>query len=241
MGSMHTLSVQFRLLLVDPIEGVLDPPIKTYVVVIDALDECTKVVTVEKLVQAVVDFAPDIPLKFFISSRDTTQIRSAFHHNSTLRPKIVSLHSIERGVVQEDIKLYLKTSLSVIVQKNLQPIPWPPPIELEILLQRSDGLFIYAATALRYLGVPDVDFRKRLTHITRLTPSRLKPGVIDSLITRSCGRPSTVDLDLTKCLRDVTHCLPPCFCWSPCLWTPLHICRARAVFRLELPWHHFTP
>ena len=181
VGSLHKLSVQFRLLLVDPIKSVLDSSLKTYVVVIDALDECTNLGTVEKLIQAIVEFAPDMPLKFLISSRETTQIRSAFSHNPTYTPTIISLQTIERTVVQEDIKLYLHTSLSAIVKKNPLPIPWPPLDEFEILLERSDRLFIYAATALRYIGAPDVDFRERLTHITRLTPARMETGVIDSL------------------------------------------------------------
>ena len=181
VGSLHNLSVQFRLLLVDLIKNVLDSSLKTYVVIVDALDECTKLVTVEKFIQAVVDFAPDMPLKFFISSRDSTQIQSAFYHNATYAPKIVSLHTIEGKVVQEDIKLYLRTSLSAIITKSRLPIHWPPLDEFNILLERSDRLFIYAATALRYIGAPNVDFRERLTHITRLTPARMQTGVIDSL------------------------------------------------------------
>ena len=181
VGSLHKLSVQFRLLLVDLIKSVCDSSLKTYVIVIDALDECTNLGIVEKLIQAIVEFAPDMHLKFFISSRDITQIRSAFHHNPNCTPTIVSLHTIERTVVQEDIKLYLRTSLSAIITKNGLSIPWPPLDEFEILLERSDRLFIYAATAVRYIGAPNVDFRKRLAHITRLTPARMNTGIIDSL------------------------------------------------------------
>ena len=83
--------------------------------------------------------------------------------------------------MQEDIKTYLQNSLSAIVRRSEQPLSWPSPDELEILLERSDRLFIYAATAVRYIGAPDVDFRKRLAHITRLTPARMNTGIIDSL------------------------------------------------------------
>ena len=180
VGSMHPLSKQFRLLLVGPIQRTLDPSVDTYkIVVIDALDECTNLGTVEKLIQAIVEFAPDMPLKFFISSRDTTQIRNAFHRNLNYMPKIVSLHTIEG--VQEDIKLYLQKSLSTIVTKHRLSIAWPPLDEFEILLERSETLFIYAATAVRYIGARDVDFRKRLDHITHLTPARMNTGIIDSL------------------------------------------------------------
>ena len=179
VGSLHAVSKQFRLLLLNPIKGVLDSSIKIYkIVIIDALDECTAPGTVENLIQAVVEFASDMPLKFFISCRDTTRIRSAFLHNRTHLPKILSLHNVE---VQEDIKLYLEASLSAIVERNQLSIRWPPPDELGILLERADKLFIYAATAVRYIGTHEVDFRERLKDITRLTPARMQTGVIDSL------------------------------------------------------------
>ena len=179
VGSLHNLSVQFRSLLVDLIKS--DLSLETYVIVIDAFDECTNLGMVEKLIQATVGFAPDMRLKFFISSRDITQIRRAFHHNPNRTPTIVSLHTIERTVVQEDIKLYRHTSLSAIVTMSQLSIPWPPSDEFEILLERSERLFIYAVTAVRYIGAPNVDFRKSLAHITRLTPARMNTGIIDSL------------------------------------------------------------
>ena len=86
-----------------------------------------------------------------------------------------------RTVVQGDIKRYLHTLLSAIIAKNWLSIAWPPSDEFKILLEWSDGLFIYAATALRYIGAPGVDFREHLTHITRLTPARMQTGIIDSL------------------------------------------------------------
>ena len=182
VGSMRTLSKQFRLLLVEPMKRALGPSVKTYkTVVIDPLDECINLGTVEKLVQSVVDYAPAMPLKFIVASRVTTKIRKAFHHNSKHPPKILSLHDVERTIVQGDIKTYLHTSLSEIAQGGDRPLSWPPPDELEILVERSDRLFIYAATAVRYIGAPDVDFRKRLAHVTRLTPARMNTGIIDSL------------------------------------------------------------
>ena len=182
VGSMHTLSKQFRLLLVEPIQRALDPSVKTYkTVVIDALDECTNLGTVEKLIQAIVGFAPDMPLKFMVASRVTTKVWNAFHHNSKYPPKTLSLYDVERSIIQEDIKLYLHTSLSAIVTKHRLSISWPPPNEFEILLERSDRLFIYAATAVRYIDSPDVDFRQRLAHITCLTPARMNTRIIDSL------------------------------------------------------------
>ena len=182
VGSMRTLSNQFHLLLADPIQRAFGLSVKIYkIVVIDALDECINLGTVEKFVQAVVDYTPAMPLKFIVASRVTPQIQKAFHHNPEHPPKTVSLHDVERAIVQGDIRTYLQSSLSEIVRGSEQALFWPPPDELEILLERSDRLFIYAATAVRYIGAPEVDFRERLKHITRLTPARMQTGVIDSL------------------------------------------------------------
>ena len=182
VGSMHTLSKEFRLLLVEPIQRALGLSVKTYkIVVIDALDEYIHLGTVEKLVQSVVDYAPAMPLKFIVASRVTPQIQKAFHHNPEHPPKILSLHDVESAIVQGDIRTYLQSSLSEIVRGSEQALFWPPPDQLEILLERSDRLFIYAVTAVRYIGAPEVDFKERLEHVTRLTPARMQTGVIDSL------------------------------------------------------------
>ena len=142
----------------------------------------------KKLVESVVDYTPTMPLKSIVASRVTTKIRKAFHHNSEHPPKIISLHDVERTIVQGDIKTYLQNSLCEIVQGDERSLFWPPPDELEILVERSDRLFIYAATAVRYIGAPDVDFRKRLAHITRLTPAKMNMGTIDSLYNDIMGQ-----------------------------------------------------
>ena len=175
VGSMHPLSKQFYLLLVGPIKSIE----KMYVVVIDALDECTDLRAVEKLIQAIVEFAPDMRLKFMVTSRDTTQISEAFHHNSEYPPKILSLDDVKRSIVQGDIKTYIQNSLSAIARRSEQPLSWSP--ELEILLERSNRLFIYAVTVVRFLVQDDGDFGMRLAYITRLTPGRIDTEVIDSL------------------------------------------------------------
>jgi hypothetical protein len=67
--------MQFCLLLVELIKYVLDPSIKMYkMIIIDAINECAKLGRVEKLIQSVIELAPHIPLKFFISSQDLTTI-----------------------------------------------------------------------------------------------------------------------------------------------------------------------
>ena len=64
--------------------------------VIDAVDECAKLWTVENLSQSVVTYIPHIPLKFFIFSWETTTIQNAFNHNTSYPKKIIALHNVEK-------------------------------------------------------------------------------------------------------------------------------------------------
>ena len=119
--------------------------------------------------------------QFMVTSRDTTQISKVFHHNFQDPPKIFPLHDVETSIVQGDIKKYLQNSLSEIRRNRKQPLPWPAPDKLEFLLKRSDRLFIYAATVIRFLGKDDGELRRRLAYITRPTPGGMYTEAIDSL------------------------------------------------------------
>jgi hypothetical protein len=77
--------------------------------------------------------------------------------------------------------MYFQISLSSIARCSSEPNSWPPPDELEILLERSDGLFIYAASAVRFIGAPDEDFRGCLTFITGLEPLKDTMSGLDLL------------------------------------------------------------
>ena len=121
MVSSLTLSQQFSLLLVKPVQKVFGNTVKTCkIVIIDGVDECARFVTVEKLIQCVVTFSPDMPLKLSISSWDTSRIRNAFTHNTFHPPTIVALHDTEENVVKGDMKAYFETSLSTIARKAQQ-------------------------------------------------------------------------------------------------------------------------
>jgi hypothetical protein len=86
-------------------------------------------------------------------------------------PSVLHLHDIERSIVKEDIKKYLAEVLGLL----------SPPLhaeQLEELANRAGNLFIYAATAARYIR-PDnirVDSHARLQTMLK-TKTELAPGV----------------------------------------------------------------
>lgn len=171
-----SLSEQFRSLVVLPVQRVFPNPAKTYqIVVIDAIDECSDQSIVESLIGVILACALDLPLKFFIASRPEPRIRKAFRNNATPSSNIkvfdeIHLHEATKDDVRNDIQTYLQRSLSDIAVNDgvsQHPSDWPPENEFQELLKHCEDLFIYAATAVRYIGAENGDYRERLTNMTR--------------------------------------------------------------------------
>ncbi|CAE6536969.1 unnamed protein product, partial [Rhizoctonia solani] len=155
-GTLNVMQ-QFEKLVHHPILKVKDNIPESVVIVIDALDECNDKFSVRLLLDVLLKFAGELPLKFFVSSRPESQIRDRMMSQGGASRSIVHLHDIEHSIVENDIKKYLTEALS--------PMNPPPPHEqIEILAQRSRNLFIYAATLVRYIYPEDahVDSNGRL-------------------------------------------------------------------------------
>ena len=87
--------------------------------------------------------------------------------------------------MQCDIEVYLGSKFSEIAKScgySQHDSCWPPEEEVMTLLTRSDGLFIYAATAIRYIGAPGVNSVLCLTTIVRPGHASVwQASTIDSL------------------------------------------------------------
>ena len=157
------LQEQFKKLVYSPLGTTADKPSRTYkIVVIDAVDECVNLTVVSSLIEVILQWTSDIPLKIVIASRDETPIRNAFFS----RPELLNafyLHEVEKDVVKDDIKQYITKSLASIQQRYLgQSLDgWPSQAELSALFDLSGTLFIYAATAIRFID--DEGYQDRLS------------------------------------------------------------------------------
>ena len=161
--SYHNVDEQFKQLIYNPLRTTTSKMATTYkVVIIDAVDECVNLEVVSSFIKLVLKSAPDIPLKIFITSRDEYQIRKAFKSGDSVR-EYFYLHDIEKDVVQNDIRKYLEKSLARIKDDDSEE--WPLPIELSGLVQRSGTLFIYAATAFRYIANGGELYKLRLSEM----------------------------------------------------------------------------
>ncbi|KAB5590058.1 Vegetative incompatibility protein HET-E-1 [Ceratobasidium theobromae] len=135
-------SLQFEYLLKTPLLEVEEAIPENVVVVIDALDECDDSEEVRMFLTELFRVAKDLPLKFFVTSRPEPEIRDQMLSHSDSARSVLHLHEIERSLVQADIELYLKEELAAIS---------PSAEEIKRLAELSGSLFIYAATAVRYI------------------------------------------------------------------------------------------
>jgi nucleoside-triphosphatase THEP1 len=176
---------QFIKLVHNPIQVSVGNAVKTYkIIVIDAVDECTDLQLVSSLIQLILEMTSAIPLKVFIASRDEPLI----HHAFTSRPKLRTafyLHEADKDMVKDDIQKYLEMSLAKIKADYGQTLDrWPPQSEVSALLDRSGTLFIYAATAIRYISQGGTYYKSRLSMMANRDTkslSKLQTLTIDSL------------------------------------------------------------
>ncbi|KAE9407507.1 WD40 repeat-like protein [Gymnopus androsaceus JB14] len=118
------------------------------VIVIDGLDECANQWETSNLIKTLVGDSRVLPLHIFLASREEKQI---FQWLSGASHAVqVALHKVEDSIIQDDIKLYIKSRLSQISSLD-------PPIEkyVQYLVNQSKKLFIYASTAVNYLEEGD--------------------------------------------------------------------------------------
>jgi len=142
--SVNIMSKQMKDLLVDPwmqSTSEHNAEFRPFLVVVDALDEIEDrggSGFLEELLR-MVDKSHLQGLKFFITSRpdpDLANLCSSFTSDA-----ICALYDVPTDTVKADIATYLQAKLPKI---------WGTP-EIINLMHQADGLFIFAATAVRYI------------------------------------------------------------------------------------------
>jgi energy-coupling factor transporter ATP-binding protein EcfA2 len=148
--------LQFKKLVVG-ILGKLPPCSKPWVICLDALDECGKDHG-QIFLRWLSDSIAQIPahVRFFLTGRPDVPSYLRFDKLLSLMHK-VDLDEIEPIVVQHDIHLYIEKSLDGA--NWITRHPWKiQSQQAEEITTRANGLFIFAATAVRYIlvGLPHI-------------------------------------------------------------------------------------
>ena len=145
--------------------------------VIDALDECGNQQDIRTLLQLLTearDFK-NVQLRVLVTSRPEIPIRLGFRAISGSVHEDFVLHEISAVVVRHDITIFLRCELDKIKEEFSLPFDWPGKQKLEILVERSGSLFIYAATVCRFIQDPKWLPQERLDLVLRENDNSQKP------------------------------------------------------------------
>jgi hypothetical protein len=108
-----------------------------------------------------------VQLRVFVTSRSETPICLGFGDiPGTVHGDFV-LHSIERSIVEHDISIFLKYELDEIKKEHALSTDWPGEQIIKLLTEKAQGLFIYAATACRFINNPKWPLEERLPLVLR--------------------------------------------------------------------------
>lgn len=148
---------QWKELILRPLARLKGQSNLTLTLVVDALDECEHEEDMGTLLQLFIE-AKDITtvnLKVFVTSRPETPIRIGFRDMPEIIYQDLILHDIPRSIVEHDICVYLTHELVAIRKERSLPSHWPNDDTTDLLVQKSNGLFIYIATACRFIRDKD--------------------------------------------------------------------------------------
>jgi hypothetical protein len=146
-------------------------PIQPMVIVIDSLNESSNNDLLCDLIRLLIITTDNIPFRFLFTSRPESHIQQTFQSPSTRRKTcFLSLRDFR---AHSDIRNYLQLQLSEIRDRNDYlmrdvPRPWPSLQALEVLIDQSDGLFIYVSTLVKFVadimtGLPQEKLRAVMT------------------------------------------------------------------------------
>ncbi|CAG8982452.1 hypothetical protein HYALB_00014077, partial [Hymenoscyphus albidus] len=148
-----SLSEQWRQLILNPLLELQSGSPLSYILVIDALDECEHDRDIKTILQLLAEARSlmTVQLQVFLTSRPEVPIRHGIRDNPQAEHQEFVLHNIQPSIVNHDISLFLEHNLGKIRQDWDLRANWPGGEVLRQLVLYACGLFIWAATACRFV------------------------------------------------------------------------------------------
>ncbi|KAJ7206404.1 hypothetical protein GGX14DRAFT_457711 [Mycena pura] len=153
----HSIPLQFQKSLVETFRCMPQTSLPLPIVVLDGLDECADVKNQQQILQLFLSKIQTghLPLRLLVASRPETHLRKIFDAAPT--SVICSRKCLDADVTAyNDIRTYLRDEFSRISSEFLAQgvaldASWPGREDLEQLVRRSSGVFIFAKTAIRFI------------------------------------------------------------------------------------------
>ena len=156
----RSLGRQFQKLITDPISALPNPKLlrSPMRIIIDALDECDDPDFVHQLIKTItrIDYSK-FPVDFLFTSRREEHIRRVFE-SSSFNHMIYHLSLSNTAFnVHRDIRHFLRSQFSIIYEENPRlmkniRLPWPSQRDLDAIVRKVNGSFIFASTLTKYIG-----------------------------------------------------------------------------------------
>jgi hypothetical protein len=166
----HSLHDQWRQLVIRPLlrlDKRLSP--SSYLLIVDALDECDNEDHIRTILQLLAEARSltTVRLRVFLTSRPEVPIRHGIRAIPQAEHQDFVLHNIQPIIINHDISLFLEYHLGIIGQEWTLGADWPGEVVLRQLVLYACGLFIWAATACRFIREGGRFARKRLDTILK--------------------------------------------------------------------------
>ena len=173
----ESLCSQMEKLIIGPLKATGIPTL----IIIDALDECKDEEPASAVLSILSRYINEIPkVKFFITGRPETRIRSGFRLKSLIPiTEVLKLHEVKPESVDKDIELFFRTELTSLTENRSDwssSGDWPSPSDIKILCEKAAGFFIYASTVVKFVASENNMPTERLALITSLPQSTTEEG-----------------------------------------------------------------
>ena len=146
--------VQFSKLVLEPLSSLSTRRGRPYVLIIDGLDECLQEVE-QKAILRLFSENHAQGMKILVASRPEHAIRSSFD-DTPLQDLHIRLALGNEYEAYEDIRLFLGDKFAEIKRNHRRkafiPPAWPSVEDIDKLVSKSSGQFIYAATIIKYIS-----------------------------------------------------------------------------------------
>ena len=176
LGSMRD---QWTHLIYQPLLKLHDDPEapKNLTIVVDALDECDRKEDIRTFIQLLTELGniDTLQLRMLVTSRPETSVQLGFTSIPRDLYEDFTLHAISPAIIDHDISVYIHHKLSQIREERFLHLDWPNKSVIDSMVERSRGLFIYAATMCRFIQDPKWSPAKRLDIVLKGNDDRQSP------------------------------------------------------------------
>ncbi|KAF5325322.1 hypothetical protein D9619_009808 [Psilocybe cf. subviscida] len=217
------LEDQYLTLILQPAEKAYASSSKMIVLVIDALDECEDTQAAEMFLKTVLLRKPTCGLRLLVTSRPESKILKGFGSGSHAS---LRLQDIEAHLVKGDIAVFLRNTLKEVEDLYTEYGSTWPPAEVQTIVDHAGTLFIYAATAVKYISDDHGDPVERLAKFASIQPPVNAVEGIDEVYAYVLAEAFSHKLDdaeiarIKACLSMVVCALEPIYSGQEGLFLP---------------------